>query len=92
MVKAYLRYELGRSFGVVTSGSALDAERSGKLAIAAANENISLWNLRQGTLVSGFFTDAKLLAQSCLCIRITSHPRELIVVCEYVADMLELAV
>lgn len=51
MVKAYLRYELGKSFGVVTSGSALDGDCSGKLAITAANENLALWNLRQGTQV-----------------------------------------
>ncbi|CAL5229844.1 g13253 [Coccomyxa viridis] len=49
MVKAYLRYELGKSFGVVTSGTALDGDSSGKLAITAVHENISLWNLRQGT-------------------------------------------
>ena len=52
MVKAYLRYELSESFGVVTSGSALEGDSSGKLVISAANENLALWNLRQGTLVS----------------------------------------
>ena len=52
MVKAYLRYELGKSFGVVTSGTALDGDSSGKLAITAVHENIVLWNLRQGTQVS----------------------------------------
>ena len=62
MVKAYLRYELSRSFGVVTSGSALDADLSGKLAIAAANENVALWNLRQGTLVSEPLHRSNLLA------------------------------
>ena len=62
MVKAYLRYELSKSFGVVTSGSALDADRSGKLAIAAANENVALWNLRQGTLVSESLHRSNLLA------------------------------
>ena len=51
MVKAYLRYELGKSFGVVTSGTALDSDSSGKLAITALHENIALWNLRQGTQV-----------------------------------------
>ena len=52
MVKAYLRYELSKSFGVVTSGSVIDGDSSGKLVISAANENLALWNLRQGTLVS----------------------------------------
>ena len=52
MVKAYLRYELSTSFAVVTSGSDLDGDSSGKLVISAANENLALWNLRQGTLVS----------------------------------------
>lgn len=51
MVKAYLRYELGKSFGVVTSGTALDSESSGRLVITAVHENIALWNLRQGTQV-----------------------------------------
>lgn len=52
MVKAYLRYELSSTFGVVTSNSALLHDTTGKLVVTAALENVAIWNLRQGTLVS----------------------------------------
>ncbi len=52
MVKAYLRYELSTTFGVVTSNSALVHDNSGKFVITAALENVAVWNIRQGTLVS----------------------------------------
>jgi len=52
MVKAYLRYELNATFGVVTSNTALVHDNSGKLVVTAALENVAVWNLRQGTLVS----------------------------------------
>ena len=52
MVKAYLRYELSSTFGVVTSNSALLHDTTGNLVVTAALENVAIWNLRQGTLVS----------------------------------------
>ncbi len=52
MVKAYLRYELSSTFGVVTSNSALVQDITGKLVVTAALENVAVWNLRQGTLVN----------------------------------------
>lgn len=52
MVKAYLRYESNATFGVVTSNAALVHDNSGKLVVTAALENVAVWNLRQGTLVS----------------------------------------
>lgn len=51
MVKAYLRYELSSTFGVVTSNSALVHDNSGKFVVTAALENVAVWNIRQGTLV-----------------------------------------
>lgn len=81
MVKAYLRYELSKPFGVVTSGSALDADRSGKLAIAAANENVALWNLRQGTLVSEYLHSSNLLAETSVCTPEVLDPRKPLLVC-----------
>ncbi|EIE21123.1 transducin family protein [Coccomyxa subellipsoidea C-169] len=51
MVKAYLRYELSNTFGVVTSNSALVHDNSGKSVVTAALENVAVWNIRQGTLV-----------------------------------------
>ena len=51
MVKAYLRYELASSFGVVASNSNVVHDHSGKLIVAASLENIAIWNVKQGTLV-----------------------------------------
>lgn len=52
MVKAYLRYDLAGIFGVVTSNSNIVYDHSGKLVITAALENVNIWNVKQGTLVS----------------------------------------
>ena len=51
MVKAYLRYELSSSWGVVCSNSNIIYDRSGKYLITAALENVTLWNPKQGILV-----------------------------------------
>ena len=53
MVKAYLRYEQAAAFGVITSGSNIVHDLSGKHVLTAALESIAVWNLKQGTLVSG---------------------------------------
>ena len=52
MVKAYLRYEQADAFGVITSGSNVVHDASGKHVLTAALENVAVWNLKQGTLVS----------------------------------------
>lgn len=54
MVKAYLRYELSSSFGVVSSEANIAFDASGKNVFASALENITLWNLRQSTAVKSF--------------------------------------
>lgn len=51
MVKAYLRYDLASTFGVVTSNSNVVYDHTGKLVITAALENVNVWNVKQGTLV-----------------------------------------
>ncbi len=51
MVKAYLRYDLASTFGVVASNSNVVYDHSGKLIITASLENITIWNVKQGTLV-----------------------------------------
>lgn len=51
MVKAYLRYELTSSWGVICSNSNVTYDRSGKYLITSSLENVSLWNPRQGVLV-----------------------------------------
>ncbi len=54
MVKAYLRYELTSSWGVLCSNSNVTYDRSGKYLITSSLENVSLWNPKQGMLVSAF--------------------------------------
>ena len=51
MVKAYLRYDLASTFGVVASNSNVVYDHTGKLMITASLENIAIWNVKQGTLV-----------------------------------------
>ena len=51
MVKAYLRYELSNTFGVINSNANLVYDHTGKLVISTALENINVWNARQGILV-----------------------------------------
>ena len=52
MVKAYLRYELAGTFGVVCSNSNLVHDATGKLVYTAALEDVAVWSVKQGTLVS----------------------------------------
>ena len=52
MVKAYLRYELAGSWGVLCSNSNLTYDRTGRWLVTSSLENVSLWNPKQGTLVS----------------------------------------
>jgi U3 small nucleolar RNA-associated protein 12 len=52
MVKAYLRYEQRDTFGVVASpNSNIIYDASGALAITSALERVSIWNIKQGSLV-----------------------------------------
>jgi U3 small nucleolar RNA-associated protein 12 len=52
MVKAYLRYEALASFGVVASTlSNICYDKTGKLAIAPALEEVLVWDLRKGVQV-----------------------------------------
>lgn len=52
MVKAYLRYELQSSWGVIASSNCnVCYDRSGRHLLAASLENVSLWNVKQAALV-----------------------------------------
>eukprot|EP00897_Mesotaenium_endlicherianum_P000518 jgi/Mesen1/10467/ME000082S09971 len=52
MVKTYLRYEAAAAFGVVvSSGSNIVYDASGRLLLAPALEDCLLWNIKQGTAV-----------------------------------------
>lgn len=49
MVKSYLRYESGLSFGVVASNDCnICFDNTGTLLLSPALESLGLWNLRQG--------------------------------------------
>eukprot|EP00743_Colponemidia_sp_Colp-15_P004854 GILK01005231.1.p1 GENE.GILK01005231.1~~GILK01005231.1.p1 ORF type:complete len:974 (+),score=234.40 GILK01005231.1:60-2981(+) len=52
MVKAYLRYQLKDAFGVVAStNSNCLFDHTGQLALTGCNENVVVWNLRQGVMM-----------------------------------------
>eukprot|EP00955_Chlamydomonas_euryale_P069092 360328-Chlamydomonas_euryale.AAC.17 len=51
MVKAYLRYDAAGTFGVVTSGCSPEFDATGKQLFTASLENVSVWNVKQGSLV-----------------------------------------
>lgn len=53
MVKAYLRYELAGSWGVIASPASNTVfDRSGRHLLTGALENVAVWNLKQAALVS----------------------------------------
>lgn len=53
MVKAYLRYEDGRSIGIINSReSNVAMDPTGKLALAGCVEEVVVWNLRQAAQVT----------------------------------------
>lgn len=51
MVKAYLRYELANSWGVITSKSHVCYDRRGKFLLTASLERVSVWDVKQAVLV-----------------------------------------
>jgi U3 small nucleolar RNA-associated protein 12 len=59
MVKAYLRYEEGDAFGVVSAGQArVCYDKSGKLLLVGALEKCLVWNVKQGRCVSALTAPA----------------------------------
>lgn len=54
-MKAYLKYELLTSFGVVASNADVLVLDGGRLVVTAALESVAVWNLRQGSLVRSRF-------------------------------------
>ena len=51
MVKAYLRYDFAGAFGVITSAANPEFDADGKHIFTGALENVSVWNMKQGTQV-----------------------------------------
>ena len=52
MVKAYLRYELTDTFGVVASNSNIAYDTTGKQVFTASLESLAIWNVKQGSQVA----------------------------------------
>lgn len=52
MVKAYLRYEPTRTFGIINSfaGNCV-FDHSAKLSVTAALEDVVIWDLKKGQMV-----------------------------------------
>lgn len=50
MVKSYLRYVHADTFGLISSANAV-FDPSGKFAITASSETLSVWNIKQATKV-----------------------------------------
>lgn len=51
MVKAYLRYELSDTWGVITSRSNVCHARQGTCVFAASLERVAVWDVKQAVLV-----------------------------------------
>ncbi|KAK9847198.1 hypothetical protein WJX84_005329, partial [Apatococcus fuscideae] len=51
MVKAYLRYELTETFGVVASNSNIAYDSTGTQVFTACLEGLAVWNVKQGSQV-----------------------------------------
>jgi hypothetical protein len=51
MVKAYLRYELSNTWGVITSKSNICYDRHGKYLFTGSLERVAVWDVKQAILV-----------------------------------------
>jgi U3 small nucleolar RNA-associated protein 12 len=71
MVKAYLRYELSGTWGVLTSVSNVCYDHSGKYLVTAALENVLVWNVKQAVVVRSKFT---ITSSSVLLLADSSKP------------------
>lgn len=54
MVKAYLRYELSDTWGVIASRSDICHDASGKFVFTASLERVAVWDVKQAVLVRGY--------------------------------------
>lgn len=50
-MKAYLRYELADTWGVITSRSDICHAKNGKCLFAASLERVAVWDVKQAVLV-----------------------------------------
>ena len=50
-MKAYLRYELADTWGVITSRSDICHAKNGKSLFAASLERVAVWDVKQAVLV-----------------------------------------
>eukprot|EP00928_Gymnodinium_smaydae_P035081 TRINITY_DN24750_c0_g2_i1.p1 TRINITY_DN24750_c0_g2~~TRINITY_DN24750_c0_g2_i1.p1 ORF type:complete len:978 (-),score=241.30 TRINITY_DN24750_c0_g2_i1:55-2901(-) len=81
MVKAYLRYESGRSLGVISSReSNVASDRTGKLALAGCVDEVVVWNIRQGVQVRALRTPKSAERVTRLCVRETGGEQQVVAV------------
>lgn len=74
MVKSYLRYVEGPRFGVIASPTANAVfDATGKCAVAAALEDVVVWNLKQGESVQRWH-DADNTAEVTAIVRCQADP------------------
>lgn len=59
MVKAYLKYQLRSSLGLVSSTNA-DFDISGRFAVTGCLEQLMTWNVKRGDAVSLFYCITRL--------------------------------
>eukprot|EP00927_Polykrikos_kofoidii_P015646 TRINITY_DN16980_c0_g1_i1.p1 TRINITY_DN16980_c0_g1~~TRINITY_DN16980_c0_g1_i1.p1 ORF type:complete len:961 (+),score=166.76 TRINITY_DN16980_c0_g1_i1:102-2984(+) len=70
MVKAYLKYEIGRSVGVITSRECNIAfDHTGKLALAGCVESVVVWSIRQGAAVRTLRTSKAAERVTRICMK-----------------------
>ncbi|KAK9840307.1 hypothetical protein WJX74_007274 [Apatococcus lobatus] len=75
MVKAYLRYELTETFGVVASNSNLSYDTTGKQVFTACLESLAVWNVKQGSQVRRMTPPPSVTSRAAAeIVRIASSP------------------
>ena len=71
MVKAYLRYELADTWGVISSRSSTCFDSTGKYFFASSLERVAVWDVKQAVLVRCTLHDMRLLGWTLFCGLVT---------------------
>jgi U3 small nucleolar RNA-associated protein 12 len=77
MVKAYLRYDLSDTWGVITSRSDICHDESGKFVFTASLEKVNVWSVKQAVVVRTLdapesLSPGKSRPVTCLCVSSSS--------------------
>jgi len=76
MVKIYLKYQLRRAFGVISSPNCnVILDKQGQTALTGSLENIALWNVRRGDLIAELAANSSPSARKqSIVTRLSSSP------------------